>query len=197
MARGWHLERWQTLLAAGIAAVASIVVAIIGFADDDSESSAEGQPTESSSSTSSPNGSGGDPEVAITSWEQSPMPPPPGQRYVFKGFARNLSEEGSSYIFVVARRPSSQPDEESPLLGDDEWLVSPMAVAGDDGRWAVEWGLPNPPAAAEWIAVVWLDICPTGACGGNPYAALAAEGPEAADVDGFAPAPPGISPPGP
>jgi hypothetical protein len=45
------------------------------------------------------------PRVAITSWTENQMPPPPGRRYVFNGFARNLPEGSVSYIYVVARRP--------------------------------------------------------------------------------------------
>jgi hypothetical protein len=126
------------------------------------------------------------PRVAITSWTENQMPPPPGRRYVFNGFARNLPEGSVSYIYVVARRPR-------PYEGSKHWLVSPMADYRSNGTWTVEWGVPNPPAEAEWIAVLWLiPCCDSGGAAPDPI--IRRQGPEAAGVVAHAKAPPSASP---
>jgi hypothetical protein len=174
-----HLERWQALLAAAVAAVASIVVALVGLLHDGG-SSPHSQPTtvgpQPTSLSPQPTSLSPQPTtvVAITSWSEQTLPPPPGRRYVFEGVARNLPS-GRSLIFVVAAEND---------VASGQWLVSPFTALSEDGRWKIQWDLPNPPAQARWMAVVWFDPCPPGggSCAGNPYPALAAEGPNAPKV---------------
>jgi len=182
-AKSRRLERWQVLLAAAVAAVASVVVALLGHWDGGGPSpTPSASSSESPSASPSPSGSKSQTVVAITSWSERPLPPPPGKRYVFAGIARNLPS-GQSLIFVIAAEPN---------MASGRWLVSPYTAPFKDGRWTVQWDLPNPPAQARWMAVVWFDnSCPSGSgCGGNPYPELEGLGPDAPHVVAVATAPP-------
>jgi hypothetical protein len=59
------------------------------------------------------------------------------------------------------------------------------------GTWSVEWGVPNPPAEADWIAVVWLL---QGGGGAGPAPAIRRMGPETEVVVAYAKAPPSAGP---
>jgi hypothetical protein len=168
-----RLERWQALLAAAVTAVASVVVALLGLGDDTGPSP---RPSASSSGSPSPgpslSGSGPPTVVAIISWSERPLPPPPGKRYEFTGIARNLPA-GQSFIYVIAAEGSRAPG---------RWLASPPFVPTEDGRWAIQWDLPDPPAQARWMAVVWFESCPAGGCAGIPLPQLEKFGPDAPGV---------------
>ena len=168
-AKRTRLERWQVLLAAAVTAVASVVVALLGLWDG-----TEPSPRPSASS------SGPQTVVAITSWSERPLPPPPGKRYEFMGIARNLPS-GQPYIYVIAAESNKS---------SGQWLASPPFVPTKDGRWKIQWDLPNPPAQARWMAVVWFETCPTGGCAGIPLPQLEKFGPDAPGVVAVATAPP-------
>lgn len=174
-AKSRRIERWQVLLAAAVTAVGSIVVALLGFwqgggPSPSTSASSSGSPSPSPSASSAVSQT----VIAITSWSERPLPPPPGRRYVFTGIARNLPS-GQSLIFVIAAENNK---------ASGQWLVSPYTAPSNDGRWTVQWDLPNPPAQAQWMAVVWFDnSCPPGQhCGGNPYPQLENLGPDAPHV---------------
>ncbi|TCO28089.1 hypothetical protein EV652_10671 [Kribbella steppae] len=209
---GKRFERGQPLVIAGIAAIATIGAALIGLVGGDGHSgdksttatpsstsfASTSLPTSSMPPTNSSSEQSGGPSIAITSWSERPIPPPPGRRYRFTGTAQGPLFSGSA-IFVVAR-PNPQTGAESATRtarAVGKWLVSPEARVEQDGRWTVEWDLPNPPAEAEWIAVVWWPApreCPSGVSTCEPDARqeLSARGPRSTDVQAFATAPPGM-----
>lgn len=180
-AKRTRLERWQVLLAAAVTAVASVVVAFLGLWGDTGPSPG---PSSSNSGSPSPSpsvsSSGPQTVVAIISWSERPLPPPPGKRYEFMGIARNLPS-GQSYIYVIAAKSNK---------ASGQWLASPPFVPAEDGRWKIRWDLPNPPAQARWTAVVWFESCPTGGCAGIPLPQLKEFGPDAPGVVAVATAPP-------
>ena len=175
-----RLDRWQVLLAAAVTAVASVVVALLGLWDGTGPSP---RPSASSSGSPSPSpsvsSSGPQTVVAIISWSERPLPPPPGKRYEFTGIARNLPS-GQSFIYVIAAESNK---------ASGQWLASPPFVPTEDGRWTIQWDLPNPPAQARWMAVVWIEGCPTGGCAGIPLPQLEESGPDAPGVVAVATAP--------
>lgn len=150
--RKLKLHRWQTLLAAIIAAIATIVVALI---------TAHGRPT-----------SGGPsrpparlwPTVSIASFSETPLPPPPGESISFYGTVDYYGITGGdgAKIYVIVRRVSVT----SSSVGTRPWLVSPPAHVVDGGKWSVKWDLSNPPANAQWTAVLMINDLATlhGAC---------------------------------
>jgi hypothetical protein len=137
-----RLERWQVLLASAVAAIASVVVALISVAPSGSPGKADtGVPqvnlpptVRTGSSTAIPSM-----HIAITGLLEQSHPPPPGRLYVWTGTVRGLLAGVS--IYVIDKRPGGG------------WLVSPTAVISRKGVWTVRWVLPIPPASARWIAV--------------------------------------------
>lgn len=116
--RWGRLERWQVLLAAVIAAVASIIVALVSLL-----------PHGGSTGTSSVS-------LAITGLSEQSSPPPPGRLYMWSGTIRDLPSDAS--IFVIAKSPGVQAGAtvvsgESPGTApsgesSEPWLVSPQAI---------------------------------------------------------------------
>src|SRR5262245_55910741 len=142
-AKRTRLERWQVLLAAAVTAVASVVVAVLGLWDGTGPSP---RPSASTSGSPSPSpsvsSSGPQTVVAITSWSERTLPPPPGKRYEFMGIARNMPS-GQSFIYVIAAESNKT---------SGQWLASPPFALFEDGRWTIRWDLPHPPAQARWMA---------------------------------------------
>jgi hypothetical protein len=176
---GWPLERWQTLLAALVAAVASIIVAFVSVQQNSSPSpDPTTLPVPISSilpSSTIPKKLASGPIIGIRSWTERPTPPPPGKRYTFKGIVNNKPDR--AFIVVLAQQ---QPSPSAGATHSPRWLISPLATVADDGTWTVVWHLPRPPADVRWTAVV-LDYgeCPgPGACGGNPFSDLEGAGPK-------------------
>jgi hypothetical protein len=146
--RRWRrLERWQVLLAAVVAAVASIVVALISLSP--------GGPAQVSVTTTSP----ASPSLAITSELEQSHPPPPGRLYMWSGTVRNIPTAAS--IFVIDKLAGAHA---TVTEGKDAppWLVSPQASIAKNGTWTVTWVIAKPPATVRWIAV--LQIPSFGAC---------------------------------
>ncbi len=147
--RRWRrLERWQVLLAAVVAAVASIVVVLIGPLNGGSTPINPPTSPPPISATTSP----APLSIAITSEFEEPHSPPPGRLYMWSGTVRNLPTNAS--IFVI--------DKLTPT-----WLVSPAASISRNGIWAVSWVIPKPPATVRWIAVVQVPTwgaCPAPGC---------------------------------
>lgn len=76
------LERWQVLLAAAVAAIASIAVALINL---------------------TPSGSPPAPSVDITGLTQQSYPPPPGQLFLWTGTVHG--QPATASVFIIDRRP--------------------------------------------------------------------------------------------
>lgn len=167
--RGWRrLERWQVLLAAAIAAVASIIVALIGVPHGGSTGVSTTPPSVSPGvSAATPSGSGSLPKISvvITSLSEQSVPPPPGRLYVWSGTV--LNQPTGSSIYIIAKRPGAP---QTPSQSSPAWLVSPPASVLKNGTWTLMWVIPKPPSAVQWIAVIWIQTiapCPSPGCGLN------------------------------
>jgi hypothetical protein len=79
-----RLERWQILLAAAVAAIASIAVALINLI---------------------PSGSPPPPSVDITGLTQQPYPPPPGQLFLWTGTVHG--QPSGAEVFIIDKRPGA------------------------------------------------------------------------------------------
>jgi hypothetical protein len=148
--RSRRLERWQVLLAAVVAAVASIIVALISL-HSGGTTSVSVTTTQSPSVTTTQSASV---SVAITSELERLHPPPPGRLYMWGGTVRNLPADAS--IFVIGTGENS-----------GSWLVSPKASMSRNGIWAVTWVIPKPPTSVQWTAVVQIpstEPCPPQGC---------------------------------
>jgi hypothetical protein len=138
-----RFERWQVLLAAVVAAIASIAVALINLIPGGSTGGGgTGVTSASTSSASTPQV-----VIAITGLLEEAHPPPPGRQYVWTGTVRG--EPSGSSVFVIDKRTG-------------EWLVSPAAVITPGGAWTIKWVISKPPPSARWTAVVYLQA--HGAC---------------------------------
>lgn len=170
-----RLSAWQTLLAAGVAAAATVAAALIaalvshGPAPNPGPPSPGPVPTLDSSAF-----------VAITSWSETALPKPPGERYTFSGISKDLP--AGSTIYVVAQAGQTGAAAGSAPSG---WLVSDPGYPAADGRWHITWTLSRPPATARWTPVVWINDCaPGNACGGDPIPELESLGPHAVRIVG-------------
>jgi hypothetical protein len=178
MARQWgpRLERWQTLLAAGITAAVAILVAEIGLTGGNGSDGPTSTSLSKSTSLS----------LSVTSWTETPATPPPGKQYAFFGTVSGLPEGWA--IFVVAEPP--HPPDGDQALSTAKWLVSPRATVTDDEHWSVDWRIEEPPAQVRWTAVVHIEGCSPGeACFASGYEDLELSGPNAAGVRATAVAP--------
>jgi hypothetical protein len=154
---GQHgLVQWQTLLGAGVAAVAAIVVALLASVNGGSTGPANTTPSTSPSGVTEPLNSrpvaAAPVSIAISGVKEQTHPPPPGRKYIWSGEVNN--EPKGSSIYVIDKRSG-------------DWLVSPPAVISASGDWTVTWIIATPPASADWIAVVYSAPlvpvpCPTG-----------------------------------
>lgn len=77
-----RLERWQLLLAAAVAAIASIAVALINLI---------------------PSGSPSAPSVDITGLVEQSFPPPPGRLYLWTGTVHD--QPSGAEVFIIDKRP--------------------------------------------------------------------------------------------
>jgi hypothetical protein len=143
-----RFERWQVLLASVVAALATVVVALISLVPRGSPAGIDATVPQ----VSIPSASASPVSIAITGLLEQPHPPPPGRLYVWTGTVRGLPDYAS--VFVIDKRPGG-------------WLVSPAAVISGNGRWTVTWAISTPPASARWIAVVFLYGAPLPCCGLN------------------------------
>jgi len=96
-----RLERWQILLAAAVAAVASIAVALINLI---------------------PSGSPPAPSVDITDLAQQPYPPPPGQLYLWTGTVHD--QPASAEVFVIDKRPGEWLVSPAAIVSGDSWTIN-------------------------------------------------------------------------
>jgi hypothetical protein len=164
-----RLERWQVLLAAIIAAVASIAVALISVLLGGSPGTTRGVQSAGSSQTSISLV-----RLSITGLSEQTHPPPPGRMYVWTGTVSGQSP--SSSVNVIDK------------VANGEWLVSPDAViAGRD--WTVSWILLKPPASARWTAVVSENAEGAPCC-----FSLSRDGPNAPQVVAIATSQPAVKP---
>lgn len=175
--RNRRLERWQVLLAALVAGVATIVVAFIARPPS-------GAPVTPSSGGSATPSSGGPVRVAITGLSERSYPPPPGRLYEWKGTVQPLVPYAS--VFVIAKRPVAQAAA-TEGQGSQPWLVSPKAVILSNGTWTITWVIRKPPSAVQWTAVVWIQYpqaeSPCANCTPPPPGSdLSSQGPHAPEV---------------
>jgi hypothetical protein len=173
--KGWRPERWQTFLAAAVAAIATLGVPLI--------TTFGGSSTGGSGSNASV--SGGDPvaaapasegsaaavapaaaqssqlTIAITSFTSVSWPPPPGEDYSFRGVISNLSSLGGVpltgglathfEVYVIACGPAGN---ESDTNGSN-CLESPAGHLSDNGAWYVNnWHIRDPLKNAQWAAMI-------------------------------------------
>jgi hypothetical protein len=140
-------DRWQTLLAAVVAALASIVVAVITTRDGGDGGSLLAPRTPETPET---------PVLTISAVSEQPEPPPPtARRYVFMGTA-HLDSGERVVVLVRAATPSAAatPPAVAAEASGEPWLVSPPAKVTSEGIWTVSWVLATPPPAASWTAVI-------------------------------------------
>jgi hypothetical protein len=145
-----RLERWQVLLAAVVAAVASIIVALVNLPSGQSAGSPHPTPSLMESSSSS----GNLPVIAITGLSEQPSSPPPSRRYTWDGTERNLPSDAA--VFVIGKLSTTAAAAPQASTGSQPWLVSPQALISKNGTWTVTWIIPNPPSAVTWSAVAQI-----------------------------------------
>jgi hypothetical protein len=174
--KGWRPERWQTFLAAVVAAIATLSVALITTFGG---SSSGGSPSDVSVSNGKavaavPASAGSAVAVApaaaqssqltisITSFTSVSWPPPPGENYSFRGFISNLSALGGAAlstggpgtyfeVYVVECAPVGN---ESDTNGSN-CLQSPAGHLSENGAWYVNnWHIRDPFINAKWAAMI-------------------------------------------
>ncbi len=139
---GRSLFGWQTVIAALIAAMATVIGTLLAAGGSTSSASAE-----------SPGSTllNREPRISIDSWTETP-----GERstttYVFTGTATDLIP-GITEIHVVIQSPVT-PLPASAGLAGAKWLVSPKAEVLQDNRWKVTWTLSRRPPSGRWVAVL-------------------------------------------
>jgi hypothetical protein len=177
--RRLRLDRWQTLLAAAVTAMATIIGAALMMHNPSSSPSASSPPSASPAPIRKP-------RISIEYWSERPAPP--GKEYFFKGTLDpgdfSLSGGAAWGIYVLAQqRPSSHAVAHS----SQPWLVSPKATLAADYTWTVKWYLPHPPQGVRWTVVLWLPPVPAPcprpvtlecARGLDPYYQLKKYGPD-------------------
>ncbi len=162
-----RFQAWQGLLAAGIAAVATIAAAAITTFGTSSGSGNPSATVAGSSGIAANHAPGSTatstaPEsVAITSFTDAPHNPPPAREYSFGGTVGNW-QGALGEIFVVVLRPGIA--EASDVYPD--WLVSPPAKILSERTWIIDdWIIKSPPADARWEAIIVR--APTNLFGGT------------------------------
>jgi hypothetical protein len=164
----WKLERWQAVLAAVIAAVASVGVAVITtFGTSSTPVTATSPPTESDSpalASSSP--ASGDfsqrkssqVSAVITLFSMNPYSPPPGESYAFYGTVTNLPSgknlldlSGSVSVYVLECEPPGK----DPDTNGSDCLTSPPANLSENDMWNIDgWRIKDPFKDARWSVMV-------------------------------------------
>lgn len=168
--KGWRLERWQALLAAAIAAIATLGVALIttfggassGGPSPEGPSSGASVSLGSAAALAPAAAQSAQAAIAITSFSSVPWPPPPGEDYSFRGIISNPSSLDANYwntdgpgvhaqVYVVECRPRGA---DSATNGSN-CLQSPPANISKNGSWYVKnWHIRNPANNAEWAAMI-------------------------------------------
>lgn len=163
------IKSWQAIVAALVAAVASIGVALITTFGTQPSSDETGSQTAAVAAHNSPKQlseamprSTVAPAIAIVTFSVARLrPPPPRDLYSFQGTVAGIpaSEFEYSKIFVIAQDPDGA-----------GWIVSPPAQVSANGTWTVNnWTLDNPPVSAQWEAVVVVsDVPVTGVLKPSP-----------------------------
>ena len=142
-----RFQAWQGLLAAGIAAVATIAAAAITTFGT---SSGSGNPSATVAGSAGIAANPAPESVAITSFTDAPHNPPPAREYSFRGTVGNW-QGALGEIFVVVLRPGIA--EASDVYPD--WLVSPPAKILSERTWIIDdWIIKSPPADARWEAII-------------------------------------------
>jgi hypothetical protein len=124
--RSGRLQAWQTLMAAGVAALASIIVAWIASLGNDQ-----------SPETSTPADGALLVALAITGFEVHGLSP--GPIYDFYGTSANVSADQYELRVFIQQAPTA-------------WLVSPVATIEPSGNWRVRWTFHTLPPNGSWIA---------------------------------------------
>ena len=96
-----RLERWQVLLAAAVAAIASIAVALINLI---------------------PSGTPATASIAITGLLEQPYPPPPGRLYLWTGTVHD--QPASAEVFVIDKRVGQWLVSPAAVISGDSWTIS-------------------------------------------------------------------------
>jgi hypothetical protein len=94
------LERWQVLLAAAVAAIASIIVALINLI---------------------PGGSSQAASIAITGLIEQPYPPPPGRLYLWTGTVHD--QPPGAEVFVIDKRAGQWLVSPAAIISGDSWTI--------------------------------------------------------------------------
>lgn len=145
------LSTYQALLAAVVTAVGGVIVAIITLNGNNGDTSS---PIPSSSPTETSAGKA--PAVAITSFQETPVPPP-ARHYAFVGTSTDLPD---SWRVAVVGRPGSTSPTSAPK-GTRVWQVSPFTDVDRKGEWKIDFRLDRAPSIAmEWVAIALEGGCP-------------------------------------
>jgi len=148
--RKWKLQRWQTIGAAVITAIATVIVALI-TAHGGSSSDSPASPAPSGLATATPYGL--NPTVVVSSFSMTSFPPPPGERLSFSGIIEGfnyLRDPRHARVFILVCRSRAT----SICKRKHNWSVSSPAHAYDHNKWSIEWKLSSPPADLHWTAVL-------------------------------------------
>lgn len=183
--RGASALRWQTAIAAGIAAVATVVAALIatsgGGGGGGDKAAGDAKPAVTTTAVR--------PSVSFTSWSEKPAPPK-GKEYEFEGSVSELPEGFTLHVVIEVPSYGPAPLDGTAEVVGSEWMVSPAADVLRNGSWKVVWRVEHPPAGARWVVVV-LGNCPgTCSAGSAAMGGLKADGPGDPDVVATATAPP-------
>jgi hypothetical protein len=139
------LKDWQTVIAAIVAALATVAVTFISTGGGSQTGSSQVAPISFARFKQA--------GVDITSVaETASSSRPPRETLLFHGTmhgpAAALIRQGAA-IYVITERSGA------PKQSPAQWLVSPRALVSD-GRWRVQWTLTSPPIKVRWIAVLLI-----------------------------------------
>lgn len=176
MKKGWRPERWQTFLAAAVAAIATLGVALITtFGGSSSGGSTSDVPVSGGEPVAVARASAGSAAavapaaaqssqlaIAITSFTSVSWPPPPGEDYSFRGVISNLaaldgnplSTTGPGTYFEVYVVECGPAGNESDTNGSN-CLQSPAGHLSENGAWYINnWHIRDPLTNAQWAAMI-------------------------------------------
>ena len=129
-------ESRQVLMAAVVAAAATVLVALIGRAPDATPGSPAHPPT-----------------IAVTYWADGPDGP--GWAYDFAGTSANVPSDLDIFVIAVDIDSASWPWWPHPSYSparSSRCLISPPADRRSDGRWRVRWETPVRLPGTRWMA---------------------------------------------
>lgn len=151
----YRLDKYQTIFAAAITAVGGVVVAIVTIIGGEAGDSPAPPTAPPPISSTSPANTVASPAVAIRTFQEGPVAPPPARLYSFTGTSH---APASWRVAVVGRSPSGGSDP----IGPDTWIVSSLANVDQRGDWKILLRLVAPPSkAVQWIAVAVSMECST------------------------------------